>query len=266
MSIIKQIEFALKSINQARFQDLINHLLHVQGYKFIGAPGSVIAKEKTSKGSPDAFFEAENKYVFLECTTQQKLGESKSFIEKLLNDIENCFDTKKTKISKSKIELVILACTEKISASEFDSLKEKVYEHNSDTKLELYTIQNLPMYIYDFPGLSGQYLGVEIVKGEIYNLPDFLLKTTKGLQPSLTNDFIGREGELKKAVEYLTTADILLLTGASGVGKSKACSCHSGTNIDAGLYPNSCSKLCGTTLGRLCKPFSKWKRLYYPFR
>lgn len=221
MSIIKRVEAALQIINQATFQDLMNHLLHVKGYKFISAPGSVVGKEKTSKGIPDSFFVQEDKYVFVECTTQERIGGSKSFYEKLLKDIESCFDTKKTKIPKTKIDLVILACTEKINPAEYDSLNEKISNHNPDAKLELYSIQNLPILIYDFPGLSEQYLGVEIVKGEIYNLPDFLTKTTKGLQPSLTNEFVGREDELKKANEYLSSSDILLLSGAAGVGKSK---------------------------------------------
>lgn len=221
MSIIKQVEVALKIIDQARFQGLINHLLHVQGYKFISSPGSVVGKEKTSKGIPDSFFVQEDKYVFVECTTQERIGESKSFYEKLVKDIESCFDSKKTKIQKTKIDLVILAFTEKISTAEYDSLNEKVSNHNPDAKLELYNIQNLPILIYDFPGLSEQYLGVKIVKGEIYNLPDFLTKTRKGLQPSLTNEFVGREHELKKANEYLNSSDILLLSGTAGVGKSK---------------------------------------------
>lgn len=221
MSIISQIESALKSINQARFQDLINHLLHIKGYKFISAPGSVVGKEKTSKGTPDSFFVNGDNYVFVECTTKEKLGNSKSFIEKLIKDIENCFDSETTKIPNSKIELVILACTEKVSVSDYNLLKEKVHSNNPAAKLELYTIQRLPMEIYDFPGLSEQYVGVEIVKGEIYNLPDFLLKSAKGLQPSLLNEFVGREAELKKAVECLSSCDILLLSGSSGVGKSK---------------------------------------------
>src|ERR1044072_6804469 len=98
MNFIKQIEASLKAINQARFQDLINHLLHVQGYTFIGAPGSVVTKEKTRKGTPDSFFKNQNKYLFVECTTQEKLGNSKSFLEKLLRDVTHCFEEKKTNI------------------------------------------------------------------------------------------------------------------------------------------------------------------------
>lgn len=221
MNFIKQIEANLKGINQARFQDLINHLLHIRGNKFIGAPGSVIGKEKTSKGTPDSFFIHGAKYVFVECTTQEKLDGSKTFIEKLLKDVEHCFDEEKSGIRNTDIESIFLACNEAVKAEEYDSLKEKVQTFNRETSLEIYDIQNLPMLIYDFPGLAEQYVGVEIIKGEIYNLPDFLLKTTKGLQPSLVNEFVGRKEELDQAIEHLQFVDILLLSGGAGVGKSK---------------------------------------------
>lgn len=221
MNFIKQIEVELTAINQARFQDLINHLLHIQGNTYIGAPGSVVAKEKTSKGAPDSFFVKGNKYIFVECTTKDKLDGVKTFIDKLEKDIEHCFDEEKTGIKKDDIEKVILACTSKISADEYSRLKKKVKDYDSESGLEILDIQNLPMHIYDFPGLSEQYLGVEIIKGEIYNLPDFLIKTTKGLQPSLMNDFVARENELIESLEHIKNVDILLLSGSAGVGKSK---------------------------------------------
>lgn len=221
MNFIKQIEVALTAINQAKFQDLINHLLHIKGNSFIGAPGSVAAKEKTSKGAPDSFFVKGDKYVFVECTTKEKLDGIKTFFDKLEKDIEHCFDEKKTNIKREDIEKIILACTSKIDTNEYSILKNKVKSYNTNTDLEVLNIQNLPFQIHDFPGLSEQYLEVKIIKGEIYNLPDFLIKTTKGLQPSLINDFVAREDELKESIEHIKNVDILLLSGSAGVGKSK---------------------------------------------
>lgn len=221
MNTITQIENALKAINQASFQNLINHLLHLQGNKFIGAPGAVVGKEKTSKGSPDSFFINEEKYAFVECTTKEKLGQSKGFFEKLSKDIDHCFDEAVTGVSKERIEKVVLACTEKISPTEFDDLRKKVQSYNLATEFDILNIQNLPLKIYDFPKLADEYLGVEIVKGAIYTLEDFLLKTKKGLQPSLVNEFIGREEELKNCIEILKQTDWLLLSGGQGIGKSK---------------------------------------------
>jgi hypothetical protein len=221
MNTTTQLEKALEAIDQACFQNLINHLLYLQGNKFIGAPGAVVGKEKTSKGTPDSFFVDDGKYTFVECTTQEKIGESKSFFEKLSKDIDHCFKEDLTAIEKQKIQKVILACNEKVSAKEFDLLNIKVKSYNSDTKFELLNIQNLPMLIYDFPKLAEEYLNVQIIKGDIFTLEEFLLKTTKGLQPSLTNEFIGREEELKNSVQALKKYDILLLSGGAGIGKSK---------------------------------------------
>ncbi|WP_077416070.1 hypothetical protein [Chryseobacterium sp. JV274] len=47
------------------------------------------------------------------------------------------------------------------------------------------------------------------------------MKTEKGIQSSLTNEFIGREDELKNSIEALKKYDILLLSGGASVGKSK---------------------------------------------
>jgi len=221
MNTISQIENALKSINEANFQNLINHLLYLQGNRFIGAPGAVVGKEKTSKGTPDSFFVNNDKYIFVECTTQEKVGESKSFFNKLTKDIDHCFKEEATTIKKENIAKIVLACNEKISTEEYNQLNTKVKSYNSDTKFEVLNIQNLPMLIYEFPKLAEEYLGVQIIKGDIFILEDFLLKTTKGLQPSLTNEFIGREEELKSSIEALKKYDFLLLSGGAGVGKSK---------------------------------------------
>lgn len=221
MNTITQIENALKSINQAKFQILVNHLLYLKGYKYIGAPGASVGKEKTSKGTPDSYFVENNNFIFVECTTQEKIGKSKSFFNKLSEDIDHCFNQEQTRISKDKIVKVILACNEKVNPKEFDLLQEKIKLHNSETKFELITIQSLSFDLFEFPKLIDEYLNIQVVKGDINTLDDFLLKTEKGLQPSLTNKFIGREQELQNCFKALEQKDILFLSGSAGVGKSK---------------------------------------------
>jgi len=53
------------------------------------------------------------------------------------------------------------------------------------------------MHNYSFPGLSEQYVGVTIFKGEMYNLPDFVKKNKRGLQPSLVNTIVGRANAVR---------------------------------------------------------------------
>ena len=58
------IEKYLSAVDQATFQKLMNHLLHLEGYKFLSSPGSVVGKNKTSKGSPDSFLKMETSMLF----------------------------------------------------------------------------------------------------------------------------------------------------------------------------------------------------------
>jgi len=216
------IEKYLLAIDQATFQKMMNHLLHLEGYKFIGSPGSVIGKNKTSKGSPDSFFEDGDYYTFCEITTQEKLTSGKSFFNKLKKDVEHCFDVCKTGVAKNKISCVILAFTQDVSAKEHNELKSLVKKHNPNAKLEIYSIQKIPFRLVYYPGLADKYIpGVKTTKGTLYTLPDFLKTTERGLQPSLTNPFSGREDEIKQVKEKLLSNDILIITGSQGVGKSK---------------------------------------------
>lgn len=216
------IEKYLQAVDQATFQKMMNHLLHLEGYKFLGSPGSVTGKNKTSKGSPDSFFEDDDNFAFCEFTTQERLEGKQSFFQKLEKDIDHCFDTTKTGIAKSKITTVILCFTEKLTPAEIATLQSRVQSHNPSAQLKLYSIQEIPFRILYFPGFAEKYIaGVKTTNGTLYTLPDFLKTTEKGLQPSLVNDFVGREEEIKMAENYLAAADILILTGLQGVGKSK---------------------------------------------
>lgn len=216
------IEKYLIAIDQATFQKMMNHLLYLEGYKFIGSPGSVVGKNKTSKGSPDSFFEDDENYVFCELTTQERLATGETFFTKLKKDVEHCFNTKATGIDKLKVSKVILAFTEEIKPAEFDELKKLVKGHNPNADLVTYSIQNLPFKILYYPGFADKYIaGAKTTKGSIYTLPDFIQYTTKGIQPALDNPFIGRDEEIKSIKNLLAANDVLILTGSPGVGKSK---------------------------------------------
>lgn len=216
------IEKYLSGVDQAKFQKLMNHLLHLEGYKFLSSPGSVVGKNKTSKGSPDSFFEDGDKYAFCELTTQEKLATGETFIKKLKKDVEHCFNVSVTGINKTDISKVILGFTEKLKPKEHKELKDKVSKHNPQAQLIIYSIQEIPFRLVYYPGLADKYIaGVKTTKGTFYTLPDFLKTTEKGLQPSLTNPFLGREEEIKQAKSHLLSNDILIITGSQGVGKSK---------------------------------------------
>ena len=63
------IETGLKSMDGSTFQKLSFDFLNYKGYNFIGAPGAVIGKNKTSQGTPDGFFlNNRGNFIFCEVT------------------------------------------------------------------------------------------------------------------------------------------------------------------------------------------------------
>jgi hypothetical protein len=216
------IEQYLKALDQATFQKLMDKLLIYEGHKFLGSPGTVVGKNKTRKGTPDSFFADNDRFIFCEYTTQERLKRNESFFSKLKKDIDHCFDSSKTKIDNQKISTIILGATWTILPNEMIELKDRVRKYNPRTELLTYTIQQLPHKLLFFPGLADKYIpGLKTTKGSILTLKDFLGSSERGLQPSLTNPFVGRETDIEKAKVLLTQFDVLILKGYQGVGKSR---------------------------------------------
>lgn len=118
MSKLIQIENALKEIDQAGFQMLCDDYLHRRGYEAINRIGSALGKKKTAKGTPDTYVSLPNgKYVFVEYTSQER-----DLPKKLSKDLAKCFDEKKTGISVTDIEEVILCHNGKLQTSEMKAL------------------------------------------------------------------------------------------------------------------------------------------------
>jgi hypothetical protein len=216
------IEQNLKAIDQATFQKLMDRLLIYEGYKFIGAPGAVVGKNKTRKGTPDSFFSDNGHFVFCEYTTQERLEKGDTFFAKLKKDVAHCFDSNQTKIESKLISKVILGVTGPIMPNEIIALQEEVKKNNPTTELLTYAIQQLPSKILFFPGLAEKYIpGLKTTKGSILTLQDFLRSSEKGVQPPLTNPFISREKDIERAKILLAEYDVLIIKGYQGVGKSK---------------------------------------------
>ena len=56
MDISALIEKELETINESDFQKLCFDFINFKYYTFISAPGAVVSKNKTSKGTPDGYF------------------------------------------------------------------------------------------------------------------------------------------------------------------------------------------------------------------
>lgn len=223
---ISQITHAITEINDAVFQELCNHFLSFKyGFSHLSAIGSVIGKEKTKKGTPDTFFlNSDNTYTFVEHTTQTRIGKSQSFYRKIADDIQKCFDPEKSGVTNEKISRIIICHTGKLTPKELTSLIQKCNSFNPKVKFEQYGIDDLAIELQKYPSLVETYLGLKYGTGQLVNVEEFIAiyeKPDLKLATPLGNNFLGREKEISEALNLLQEQNLLLITGSSGVGKTK---------------------------------------------
>ena len=160
---VVEIENALQRINGDIFQEFCNHFLYLKLNPNSVTPiGSVIGKEKSRKGLPDCYFtSSDNKLIFAEYTTRERLKTGETFYKKLKSDVENCFDTSKTGLKIEEIDKVILCFTERIKPDEKRKLEELCKNYNPKCILDLRGIRDLAFAVLDYPML-GSYVGIQI--------------------------------------------------------------------------------------------------------
>lgn len=223
---ISQIADAIISMNDASFQELCNHFLSQKyEYAHVSAIGSVIGKEKTKKGTPDAVFTDKNgNYIFVEHTTQTQLGRTSSFYKKIASDIKKCFDLSKSGISNQQIVKIIICHIGRLSPKEINTLIETCQSYNPKVKFEQFGIDDLSINLQSYPSLLETYLNIKVGTGQLVNLNKYIEiyeKPNIRLATPLANTFIGREKEIEEGLTSLQSDDLLLISGPSGIGKTK---------------------------------------------
>ena len=220
-SLTSLVETGLKSMNESDFEKLSFDFLNFMGFNYISAPGAMVTANKTTPGTPDGFFEDhDGNFVFCEITTLKRENSKSEFLKKLNGDIDHCFDEEKSKISNNEISTVILVFNSKILADEVKNLRKKVKDINPNTKLILYSIQNLANYLQNFPNL-GNYIPFAPTMDGIYSLNSFIDDSSKGIRPDLKNEFIKQEEFFNSLLDQLGKNDYLCLYGNQGTGKTR---------------------------------------------
>src|SRR5688572_4486519 len=109
---IETIELRMKSMSADAFHRLGDHFLYYDGgedYESINPVGQAEGKQKPRRGTPDTKIKLHNgKYIFIQYTTQENLPQKKDFYNKLVADLQACFDPSKTKVPAQKIERIVL--------------------------------------------------------------------------------------------------------------------------------------------------------------
>lgn len=217
MSKINQIQNAIKELDGGAFQKLADFYLKKKGYDCLVPLGSVIGANKVRKGTPDTLIALPNgKYVFAEYTTQQT-----GLFEKIMGDIQKCFDEVKTDVPVSKIQEVVYCHTSTIDAGELEQLRELCEPRGVNL-----SIFDIGLISYDllekYPGIARDLLGIDVDSGQILAPDEFVALYSKNkLATRLDTTFYFREDELQKIEAAIECNDLLIVQGKAGVGKTR---------------------------------------------
>ncbi len=222
MSRLQTIENRLKEINGTVFQELCDSYLTIRdnNYLAISRTGSQTGKQKTTKGTPDTFFQLPNgNFLYSEITTDA------STKNKLENDIRACFDPDKTKIPIEKIQEIVLCLNWDIDQDKITELNKLAQSFKADIRIRYLMLQELALELHlHHRDLAYHYLGLPLDTGQIVSIDNFIKeydRASKGIATPLNNTFLHRETELEQLSNAIDSHDFIILTGAPGVGKTK---------------------------------------------
>ena len=218
MATIISIKQRIDQLDSGSFQILCDEYLSRKGYSNLVSLGTRSGTQKTTLGTPDAYFcRINGKYVLAEYTTQKT-----KLKEKIRTDLEKCFDANFTGISKDDIiEIIYCHTSSNLDAGADKELKQ--YCQENGTQLTLIGIDSLSEDIYrNYPVLAKEHLKLAVDTEQIRQPCDFIKQyNANALAAPLNTKFQFRECELKQLQQAFTENDIVVLSGAAGTGKTR---------------------------------------------
>lgn len=218
---LQLIEQKLIAIDPAGFQNLCDTYLMMreEGVRSFNRTGSQLGKQKTKIGTPDSFVRLDdNKLACIEYTTQ---AESK--VSKIKADIEKCLDEEKTGVAAEKLDQIIVCFNSRLTMEEEAEIQD--YAQQLGKRIDLIGIDTLAIEIQSkYLLLSRDFLGIPIETGQILPFDKFISEYNNKahqLSTPLDNEFLHREKELQEQLGFLESTDLLIISGAPGVGKTK---------------------------------------------
>lgn len=215
MSKINQIQQAILSLGAGAYQKLMDAYL-LKKYRFdnIMPLGSHVGTDKTTKGVPDSFVRCKNgKYVLIAHGT---VGNN-SF-DKVKSDIQACLNTSKTGIDIDEIEQIICCHT---STNFTPGQIKELCSLFSDVILAGIAEVSYDL-LYKYQSIALDHLGIDIDTHQIFDVDDFIVEAAKNAySTTLDMPLLCRETELDQLVQHLEQTQIVLVFGASGIGKTR---------------------------------------------
>lgn len=218
MATITAIKDSINRLDPAGFQILCDDYLSREGYPNLVSLGTMAGAQKTTLGTPDTYFPGESdKYVFAEYTIQKK-----DIVQKIKSDIDKCFDEEKTKIPVKNISEIVY-CHTSSNLSPKDDRELKEYCAKKKVLLTLIGIDRLADDLrWKYPILAKEHLGLPIDTEQVHTVEDYIQRyDSNSLAAPLETTFLGRETELALLEEHFATYNVVIVTGAAGVGKTR---------------------------------------------
>jgi len=214
---INAIQNAILELDGGTFQKLLDAYLYKK-YKFnnIHALGMQTGTNKVTKGVPDSFVVHED-----DTYTLIMYGSVQSYpYNKLKDDILSCFDPSKLDIEKSEIKNIICAYTStNLHLEQIKSLESLIPNVNIEM-IGISTISHDLLTYY--PTIAADFLQVPLDTGQILTPKEFLCKYDQnGMNAPLSVSLTCRSGELKQLKEKIDSSKITLVSGQSGIGKTR---------------------------------------------
>ena len=218
MADIVTIKAQLLQLNGGDFQAMCDEYLQKEGYRKPVCYGEKAGTYKTTRGTPDSYFiTADNRYVFAEYTTQcSNIG------DKLFSDIKKCLDESRTGVPVHKIAEIVFCHTCDNLPPKYD-YEAKEYCQSKGVNLVIIGIDEIASKLSrKYPLLAKHYLGIEVDTGQIRSLDEFIEQyDSNPLAAPLNTCFQFREKELQRIYDAFDKCNIVILSGAPGVGKTK---------------------------------------------
>ncbi len=238
MSKTIEIERKLISINGDIFGGFCDEYLCLQKsieFTTFSAPGNMPGKDKSTKGTPDAYYIRPNgKYVLAQYTTKEKKEDNNAFFTKLESDVLKCLDKAKTGLDIEQVERIILCYTADLDTAGTNKITNLC--KNYGVEVEFHGISILKIEIRKSPTLQKS-LGLKIDTFQILTPQEFIKEnelSTFEFPIRLSHSLINRDIELEEiqnifqnninkslSNEVKAEKDIIILGGPQGVGKTR---------------------------------------------
>ncbi|TDM16845.1 hypothetical protein ETI11_05435 [Macrococcoides canis] len=216
MSRLNRIQTEIKQLDGGRFQKLCDsYLYRKRKWVNIVSLGSMEGADKTTKGIPDTYYfdKQTNKYILV------MYGTRADVLAKLEVDIREAIE--KTKIEDKDIQEIICCHTSSnISVARDKELRELA----GSIDLTLIGIDTLShdLLHFKYQDIAKDFLGIAESTEQVWNIEQFISIHDKSrTNAPLNTYYIDEAHTVGELIEELNYHQILLLSGVSGVGKTR---------------------------------------------